>query len=896
MKKACVKVLFFVLVVIIVMCAGCTSVEKPVKVDGTESVTVNSEGEKYNNGLCFVFDGEEKGYTLESPKAGSIHDSSSCEKCGYTEYNGKKVFKICSDKRAHNGFLIKFTTPLKASSFAGATIECMTSANASNSEIRLLRANETKSDLYINDDTFLENTKDNWKNINIGIKDFNAFSDKEGNIEGIQFFVRNKDNIELYISELTLKIDSEELCTIDITDSCFYEKGAVEAIATQIKDNFENANLSAEIKVDCVSYLQNTTKDKGEIVYNAEVTMSNGKFFAHSMITKTIPSIHNDWLEDNDSLYGSKQELDSGWEDNFTNAGILKIYDHKISCLEGLKKVQYAVVNQDEDYKNVEIKWYDAQKLVLNKEGIKSMTINPFLDYGSELVNGNSYRLIVRGVSNNDNYIKHIDKSFVYKEYSADKNNAIISAFNKIKDIEIFGESADVTEDFVKGKIEEKISDSKVSVVVKRTNVAASTTHFNVGITYADKEFSDCYGDEFMLADFVVWNNQNDSKSSIMPVSPADGEKNIIIASDYIYDLADATYSEFTNVGYGYINGEECTPPPVKLEWTDTASTGKYTVFVSENADFSGGYEFSTDELYYDVYNLKVGTKYYWKVSSGNITSPVFCFKTEGGYPRFIKADGVSNMRDIGGYITKDGKIVKQGLVYRSGSLDDITATSKKDIAYMLNIKTDLDLRGGTGSSSPLGKDVTYIPQAMQWYHGIFNSEAEPITAESVRVFADESNYPIDFHCSLGRDRTGTLSMILLGLLGVEEETILREYHFSFFAKTGGFEPNEFTALQTNLSEFKRYLAEYGDENATFNERVEAYMLSIGVTAEEINSIRNILLEDAPPAEEVVEDKVKFDNSKDSSKLVYLIVGIAAAVVAAVTGVVLFVFRKRRKA
>ena len=56
------------------------------------------------------------------------------------------------------------------------------------------------------------------------------------------------------------------------------------------------------------------------------------------------------------------------------------------------------------------------------------------------------------------------------------------------------------------------------------------------------------------------------------------------------------------------------------------------------------------------------------------------------------------------------------------------------------------------------------------------------------------------------------------------------------------------------------------------------------------------MLEDAPPAEEVVEDKVKFDNSKDSSKLVYLIVGIAAAVVAAVTGVVLFVFRKRRKA
>ena len=88
--------------------------------------------------------------------------------------------------------------------------------------------------------------------------------------------------------------------------------------------------------------------------------MSSGKFFAHSMITKTIPSIHNDWLEENDSLYGSKQELDSGWEDNFTNAGVLKVYDHKISCLEGLKKVQYTVVNQNEDYKNGKVKAIQA--------------------------------------------------------------------------------------------------------------------------------------------------------------------------------------------------------------------------------------------------------------------------------------------------------------------------------------------------------------------------------------------------------------------------------------------------------------------------------------------------------------------------------------------------------
>lgn len=894
MKKISLGLLFLVIVIFSVSLMGCENTVKLEKVTGSQSVVVNAEGEPYKNGLTFSFDGESKGFTLETPLSKSIHDSSKCDTCGYTEYQGKKAFHICTEGKLNFGFLFKFNTPIKASSFAGATIEFMTSKDAKKSDLKLLKFDESNTLNVLNDEVTINGASSKWKSVNIGVKDFDILANSDGYIEGIQLFIKNSDNVDFYISELTFKIDSESLCNVDIDASCFYEKGAVEVIANKIKDNFENANLYAEIKVDCVSYLQNTSKDNGEITYNAEVTMSNGKFFSYPGITKVISCIKNDWLEGTDGFYGAKQDSSDNWNDDFSSSGILNITDHAVSCLEGIKKVQYAVISSDKDYKDNDIKWHDAQKLVLNKSGIKSMYINSFLDYGKELVEGQQYKIIVRTVTNNGNFIKSFEKSFTYKEYSADKNTAIVNAFDKLKDLTINGNSNEISEDFVKNEIEKLINDSKVSVIAKKKNVAGSTTTFDIALTYSDKDISGCYGDAFTLFDFKVWHSADASKSQIMLTAPLDGEKNIILASDYIFNMADTSYIEYTNVGYGYINAEKCTPPAVKLEWKNNSEAKEYTVCVSEFSNFSVAYEFKTKDTSYDVYNLKVGTKYYWKVTAGDVSSPVFTFETAAGYPRFIKIDGVCNTRDLGGYITKDGKIIKQGLLYRSASLDKITSAAKNEVANMLNIKTDLDLRGETHKKSPLGNDVQIINEPLKWYHGIFNEEAEVVTARTVKYFADSNNYPIDFHCSLGRDRTGTLSIILLGLLGVDEETIFRDYHFSFFSQPGGFTIDEFNALQVNLRELYKNLGQYGAENATFNERIEAYMLKIGVTQDEINSFREIMLEDAPIKEEVNDDKVVFDNSDDNSS-VMIVVSIIAAVVVIVGIILLLIFLKKRR-
>ncbi|MBR5632533.1 MAG: tyrosine-protein phosphatase, partial [Clostridia bacterium] len=46
-------------------------------------------------------------------------------------------------------------------------------------------------------------------------------------------------------------------------------------------------------------------------------------------------------------------------------------------------------------------------------------------------------------------------------------------------------------------------------------------------------------------------------------------------------------------------------------------------------------------------------------------------------------------------------------------------------------------------------------------------------------------NYPIYLHCSLGRDRAGTLAYLISALVGVELIDLQRDYETSFFSVTG---------------------------------------------------------------------------------------------------------------
>ncbi len=317
-------------------------------------------------------------------------------------------------------------------------------------------------------------------------------------------------------------------------------------------------------------------------------------------------------------------------------------------------------------------------------------------------------------------------------------------------------------------------------------------------------------------------------------------------------------YSAFASKE-GYAN-----PTPIVLKWK--GGKAPYTVSVSEKEDMSNPYSEEVSKKTYDFYNAKINTTYYWTVKSGDKVTEVSSFSVKGTSLRNIFVDGVDNFRDLGGYVTSDGKVVKQGMIYRSGHFNEAKQTSMKliitdnglkTVNNQLKIKTDIDLRKNVASddgtietsgitSSPLGSSVTYKQMPM-YYDGqniLEHSEdaKREINLNSVKLFfealADESNYPIVFHCVQGKDRTGCLSYLLGALLGEKEEDLYRDYLFTNFSNSVG-SPCKLTDISNRYG-----LTINNYEGETLQEKTYNYLKTeIGVNKDNLKSIASLLLQ-----------------------------------------------------
>lgn len=290
-------------------------------------------------------------------------------------------------------------------------------------------------------------------------------------------------------------------------------------------------------------------------------------------------------------------------------------------------------------------------------------------------------------------------------------------------------------------------------------------------------------------------------------------------------------------------------PIPVRFEWDAPDEEEYFIVYISQNKDMNNADSYLVNDKFLIIDCLFTGTTYYWQIDAvykeETIRSVIFEFSTADS-PRTINIDGVSNTRDIGGLPAAEGYRIKQGMVYRGGKLEDITEAGKKFFIEEIGIKTDLDLResgeGGAGKNSPLGTDINYINIKGPYYGGIAGESGKELFAKEIKVFANENNYPVYIHCSLGRDRTGTLAMVLEGLLGVDRNNIMMDYELSVFSMTGTLDNANIDNLKSNITSTYNYLNTF--EGSDFSEKVENYLISIGVTKAEIQSIRSILLEE----------------------------------------------------
>ncbi len=163
-----------------------------------------------------------------------------------------------------------------------------------------------------------------------------------------------------------------------------------------------------------------------------------------------------------------------------------------------------------------------------------------------------------------------------------------------------------------------------------------------------------------------------------------------------------------------------------------------------------------------------------------------------------------------------------------------------------LHIKTDLDLRSSRETAnmtvSPLGPTIQFIHNSSSSYRGIFSENGKAVMAKNFRVFANPDNYPIYFHCIGGADRCGSLSLVLEGILGVPERELGIDWENTFYPYLPDLKKDQGNFWQ-RYQDFLDGFPKYGEEGDSFNKCIEKYLLSCGITMEEIEAFREIMLE-----------------------------------------------------
>lgn len=170
---------------------------------------------------------------------------------------------------------------------------------------------------------------------------------------------------------------------------------------------------------------------------------------------------------------------------------------------------------------------------------------------------------------------------------------------------------------------------------------------------------------------------------------------------------------------------------------------------------------------------------------------------------QFIPIEGVVNVRDIGGMTTSDNRQVKMGKVYRSASLSYITPNGKQALSALQpclicdlrsedEIINDPDpqfegMRHETLNMATEGDKakrlwlLLFNPRKLdgllpKLYTSIILEENAHAIQRVMHMLLDEANYPMLIHCTAGKDRTGVIVALILGLLGVPEERIVADY------------------------------------------------------------------------------------------------------------------------
>lgn len=168
----------------------------------------------------------------------------------------------------------------------------------------------------------------------------------------------------------------------------------------------------------------------------------------------------------------------------------------------------------------------------------------------------------------------------------------------------------------------------------------------------------------------------------------------------------------------------------------------------------------------------------------------------------------VPNLRDLGGLIGAGGRRIVPGKLFRSSHLHALTPDDEPALAA-LRIRTVVDFRGvderglalsrgmqpgtqelhlpieprGLGALRELRKAGTVEESAvvdlMHNAYRRFVLKHSTVYAALLARLQEPESYPLVFHCTAGKDRTGMAAVLILLALGVSRESIIEDFMLS---------------------------------------------------------------------------------------------------------------------
>jgi protein-tyrosine phosphatase len=237
---------------------------------------------------------------------------------------------------------------------------------------------------------------------------------------------------------------------------------------------------------------------------------------------------------------------------------------------------------------------------------------------------------------------------------------------------------------------------------------------------------------------------------------------------------------------------------------------------------------------------------------------------------RRLQIEGAHNVRDLGGYRTQDGGRTRWRRFLRTDSMHRLTAAAQT-VLLEYGVGTIIDLRRTQEVKAepnvfadstavqyhhlnmigdedlgivPAPEDAAMSLQIAHSYYGYLD-QCHAMVNRILGTLAAAQNQVALFHCASGKDRTGLIAALLLGLVGVPEETIIADYGLTAHYSIGPYLtfPNADAAITT----WEDYQARFCPPKtmrlvlAHLARRyggVEGYMRTVGLSQDQIDGLR----------------------------------------------------------